>query len=159
VLLASGAFAQSEPRDTGTGEGKGTAVGPETRGGGTEAGQTGKAAQAEALIVVTVHEKEKQIVAQSPAGGQKTIVLGQDTKIQRHGRSGAGAMGAAIELGDIEPGDRIVVTAAPAQGNRLTAQQIEVIGRDVGAGGPGMGSKTGAGKGGEEGPRGSAGEY
>jgi hypothetical protein len=172
ALLASGGYAQSAPRgeagtDTGTGEGRGTAVGPETRGGGTEAGRTGESTQGEGvasegpqhgkgetLTVLTVREQEKQIVAQSAAGAQKTVVLGQDTQIRRHGRSGGEAKG-AIELGDIEPGDRILVIANPVQGNRLTAQRIEVIESDVGAGGPGMGPGSGTEATGEEGRSGS----
>jgi|GEM_PF-6844430 len=145
AFVATGSFAQGgggggAGGSGGGGSGSGQSVGSgrtgaggemgrgagETGRGGTEAGQAGAGQQEQTLTVVTVQEDAKQILARPATGGQKTIVVSDTTRIERQGQEGGGMLGAAMDIDDIEPGDRISVMGS-TQGDRLNAQRIRVL--------------------------------
>jgi hypothetical protein len=80
------------------------------------------------LRVVSVHPDGMQIIGRGTHGEQKTVRLSSSTAIERHapGRGGEAARG-PMTLGDIAPGDRILV-GGEQKGDVVAAKHIQVIG-------------------------------
>lgn len=143
ALVASGAWAQAGTGGTsGTGSTgrtesgmSGTSSGSRTSGqhgsgktGAHETGKYGKSAKHQApqqLTVVRVDESNRQIVARGTSGPEKTIVLDRNAKIERKGET------AAMDLGDLKPGDRIAVSGSMQKGH-LKAENVEVMAKETG---------------------------
>jgi hypothetical protein len=87
--------------------------------------------------VVSVQPDGMTIVGRDTNGEQKTIRVGRSTTIERHGPGdGSQAARGPMKLGEIAPGDRILVNGEQ-KGDVVTAKRIQVIGpADVGAGAP-----------------------
>jgi hypothetical protein len=104
---------------------------------GSKAGRDDSNPPTQTLSVVSVQPDAMQIVGRGTNGEQKTVLLSPSTAIERHGPGPGGeAARGPMKLGDIAPGDRILV-GGEQKGDVVAAKRIQVIGpADVGAGSP-----------------------
>jgi hypothetical protein len=95
---------------------------------GSKVGRDDSNPPTQTLRVVSVQPDVMQIVGRDTNGEQKTVLLSPSTAIERHGPGPGGeAARGAMKLGDIAPGDRILV-GGEQKGDIVAAKRIQVIG-------------------------------